>query len=277
MFKVSALLLALVGAAAARLNTAVERDLSNTLVFDNDEFQVEVTGNSNVPKYVFFSKDEPDDKHKVMFQAMYEVDGDGNKFGTSNIALPSLKWTISDEEVADDGSLVFWINATQPAKSCKNSNEDRFSTFALRNELFNGTVKFDVILDDYDWCENATEALHLVWKMNQDKKDDAAEGEEPVDEAEDKLCFSDNICFNITTTANVTNSDGESTEIPVKLESGNGAPITIVYERFNGSLYHDPQFGYFEKEEEETKCTKGFFRCLLQRFREMLGRFLPWK
>jgi hypothetical protein len=62
-----------------------------------------VTGQENVPKYMFTS-DALGTTYKIMYQKIYETDAFGKK--VSQVSMPSLKWAFSQD--ATDSS-VFYI------------------------------------------------------------------------------------------------------------------------------------------------------------------------
>ena len=219
--------------------------------YDLDGFHVTITGNGNVPKYTYYSDEFPESKYKVMFQQIFESK-DGQKVGNSMVSLPSLSWVVDDES-----ATVFWWNAT----------DDKLGHIAFRNELFNGTLKFDVILDNYEWESSDADALNLVFKMSNSSEsgtdrhlqDEGVEGE-PATTDPTKLCFygsggtdEGQVCFLIVDTATATSFDSEggtiTTDVNVTLDYDGGVGIKVTYARFEGNLTHDPSFGYVAEEE----------------------------
>jgi hypothetical protein len=236
--------------------------------YDLDGFHVTITGNGNVPKYTYYSDEYPESKYKVMFQQIYESKN-GQKIGNSLVSLPSLGW-----EVDDESATVFWWNAT----------DDKIGHIAFRNELFNGTLKFDVILDNYEWKSTDSDALNLVFKMTNSSQngtgrllqDIGVEGE-PATKEPTKLCYygsggtnEGQVCFLIvdTATAATLNADGNTTskDVKVTLDYEGGTGIKVTYARFEGNLTHDPSFGYAVEEE------MGFFARFFAMFKSFFSK-----
>jgi hypothetical protein len=226
--------------------------------YDLDGFHVSITGNGNVPKYTYFSDEFPDSEYDVMFQKIYESK-DGQKVGNSLVSLPSLDWVVDDES-----TTVFWWNAT----------DDKIGHIAFRNELRNGTLKFDVILDNYVWGSSNADALNLVFKMSNSSGTGQSEGE-PATTDPTKLCFygsggtgEGQVCFLIVDTATATTLDGNgtrvTTDVNVTLEYEGGTGIKVTYARFKGNLTHDPSFGYVV--EKATGIFARFFSLLSSLF-----------
>lgn len=257
------------------------RLLQGTQMYENDDYIVEITGNSNVPKYTFASTSDPEAKQKVMFQKLFETN-DGQKIGPSNIALPSLSWvfadasgTTTDEETGVNTTVTaFWINGTD--------SKGRFDTLAFYNVLNDNAVKFDVIIEGYDetWSTEA-DALNLVWKMTVETDDEEEEVEEesdPTTEDDTQICFDEGteVCFSIveTATATTTTQDAEGNDVEVQTDVNatlfyeGGSGITIQYARFEGNLVHDPETGFSDTEEEEL----GFFARFRLFFRNLFSR-----
>jgi hypothetical protein len=227
--------------------------------YDLEGFHVTITGNANVPKYTFYADEFPGSKYKVMFQQIYESKN-GSKIGQSTVSLPSLKWVVEDES-----STVFWWNAT----------DSKIGHIAFRNELSNGTVKFDVILDNYEWESAEADALNLIFKMSNSTEtsvrqlqDDGIEGE-PAATEPTKLCYlgsngteEGQVCFEIVDTATATSVDSggnvTTKDVNVTLDFVGGTGIKVSYSRFEGNLTHDPSFGYAVEQEEKL----GFFASL---------------
>ena len=151
----------------------------NTKEFGNDDYTVSVKVKSNQPRFYYWANNDPNkSKYRVAFSKIYESKG-GTKVGGSNLALASIDWIIEEDTEAPGDSVVFWINGTTKEKG--NGNKaDRFSVLSFRNEIVNGTIKFDVIVDDYSWVSTTADTLDLEWKLTNSTGADTDTDEEPV-------------------------------------------------------------------------------------------------
>jgi hypothetical protein len=244
---VTAAALFLVGAAAAP---------GGNLFFSTSTYNISVTGNGNVPKYTFTSTNTDSAEnfnvtYKIMYSKIFETDAVGKKLKT--ISLPSLNWDI--ERDATDGN-VFWINCT----GANGGQTVPWTDLAFKNTYSNDTVKFDVILDGYQWFDTAATAfLNFAWKFSNEDEPEENEGGLVPDAgagAATQKCFGNGLlCFDIVSTANVTNSSGITpTDVELSFDGADG--ITVSYTRFYGNLYHDPEFGFATT--KSTACDGGF-------------------
>jgi hypothetical protein len=239
-------------------------------VFDNDEFSVEITGNGNVPKYTFFSKANPEYKYKCMFQKLFESK-EGSKVGPT-ISLPSLDWTFS----TFDDETAFWINGT---------GSDKFSKVAFRNVLQDESIKFDVIIEGFQFSDDA-DALNLIWKMSNSTggaddfktsfEESLDDGEVVSESTDTELCYygangkSDTqVCFTIvdTATATVDEEDPKEVAVSVSLDDAEGG-FKLQYARFEGDLFHDPSLGFGLV---NIDLDFGFFGNILDSFQNMFN------
>lgn len=265
-----------------RVNAPVaarRRQLEGVTTFENADFLVQITGNSNVPKYTFSSKTGPDkNTYKVMFQKLFESTG-GKKIGNSNIALPSLTWVMKDVSPGPNNETVFWINGTDLKGSA-------FKTLAFRNVLLGQTVKFDVIIEGYKYTSAQADALNLSWKLSNSTGSDgrALQVEDaPSVVNNTAICYygasgtnSSEVCFAIVDTATATDAEGAKKDVAVKVlvDSEEGGGVTIQYARFEGDLMHDPQFGFGLRGVDKAR-KGGFLASIKDRFSTFLKRFFP--
>ena len=151
----------------------------NTKEFSNDDYTVSVKVKSNQPRFYYWANNDPNkSKYRVAFSKIYESKN-GTKASGSNLALASIDWIIEEDTEAPEDSVVFWINGTTKEKG--NGNKaDRFSVLSFRNEIVNGTIKFDVIVDDYSWVDPTADTLDLEWKLTNSTGADTDTDEEPV-------------------------------------------------------------------------------------------------
>ena len=241
-----------------RLHHIVDRTLQGVSTFENDNMIVKVTGNFNVPKYTFQRKGNAT-IYSVFFSKIFESKA-GKKVGKSQISLPSLKWAFKD--VSTSNETRFWINAT----------DGPFDVLALYNKIINDTIKFDVILDGYQFEVADADAFNLVWKMSSKQGEGGNETEDsvPATKNETHLCWSGNdVCFSIVGTAAATAGTAEPVDVPVDItfsEDNDSKGIMISYGRFVGNLFHDPSFGFTST---KPKASKGFFARLLGFFAKL--------
>lgn len=231
---------------------------AENLSFDMGEFSVDINGNQNVPKYVFESAALSNSTYKIMFQKIHETDADGNQLFKQS--LPSLNWEFEQD---DDDEFVFWINCLGAKGAGKTVP---WESLKFKNTLFNSTVKFDVLLDGYKWSDDAATALNFAWKFSSSEEgeeeaeedlDETDGGLAPVDESATEVCFGDGLfCFDIVSTADVVDPvSGNVTGTTDATLSFNGEEgVTVTYQRFDGNLVHDPEFGLIGDSEDDDEC-----------------------
>lgn len=241
--------------------------VAENLSYNMGEFSVDVNGNQNVPKYVFESEALSNSTYKIMFQKIYETDDSGNQLYKKS--LPSLNWEFVQDE---DDQSVFWINCLG-AKG--NGGSVPWDSLKFKNTLFNATVKFDVMLDGYDWSDDAATALNLAWKFTtsgedeeeaEEELDETDGGLEPVEETATEVCFGDGLfCFDIVSTADVLDPTSGNvtgtTDATLSFDGQEG--VTVTYDRFDGNLLHDPEFGIIGESSDDCGGILGGLFCLL--------------
>jgi hypothetical protein len=272
------LLLSSMVAVQGRLFTPA-RELAGVEVFENDEFLVEVSGNGNVPKYTFSSKDDPEHKYKVMFQKVFESKLD-QKIG-STISLPSLNWTFG---LDTEDESAFWINGTE-----KDTGSAKFSKLAFRNVLKDNSLKFDVIIEGYQFGADA-DALNLIYKLSNStvaggsvksvQEESLEDGDAPSESTDTKICFNgangksdQEVCFSIVDTATATDGEEEPVDVAVSVSLDNAeGGIKLQYARFEGDLMHDPTFGFLS-----VDVSFNFFDSFLNFFRNFWNALFWWR
>jgi hypothetical protein len=250
----------------ALMATTLKTATATNLEFTRDGYSIEVNGNQNVPKYTFTAAADTNTTYKIMFQKIYETDASGKKVGRP-VSLPSLTWAF-EPDVAD--LSVFWIRNTEV--SGKGSSLP-WTKLEFKNRLFNDMVKFDVILDGYQWSSVDATALNFAWKFSATTDEDEEEEELPEESdpglAPDagaeptEVCFGNGImCFDIAKTADITNpTTGAVTVVDVALSFDGTEGVTVSYKRFVGNLYHDPSFGFVAEDDGECEGIIGAIIC----------------
>jgi len=200
---------------------------NNNVHVETDNFVVDANGNQNVPFYSYYLKSNDEERHSVKFSQLYECIGGGGavpsksstpncqKYGPSNLALPSLSWSFSDVQESN-GVLGFNITVT--------STESRFDFFQLRNHVRKNAsheLKFDVVIQGYNWVSSNPDArLALLFILN---------GEESAEYWE---------------VAPTASSDGDTILVESSADAdNNGRKEYVIYNHFDENLVHDPIFG----------------------------------
>jgi len=225
-----------------------------SVVVENDDFAVQVNNEQN-PKYFFWRRAEPARRWKVQFSQMLEIGANGTDVPGSRIALSSLRWEFefpdepepepepepeSEPEVAND--LPFALTGTFE----ENKKDPRFSSVRFEQHLaFDAAeMKFDIALLDYAWVSDDPDArLRLEWKLL-----DQGDGESSTAECGAGCCAGE-VFFGAAGEAET------GTARAVRASLGCGAKLTVTYDHFDGSLYHDPSFGYAQ---EATTSSSSF-------------------
>jgi hypothetical protein len=217
------------------------------VILNNSEYSVQVNGNVNniVPFYTFYHQSAPEDVYRMQLQKMVEIEN-GNNVGGSNIALPSLDWTV---ELIEGETFAFWLNATGGVN-------DPFDVMAFRNELLDRTIKYDFILEGYEFVSDTADFLTLEWKLSNATGPSGS----PYLAEEDQICYfggqgteADAVCVDITSTATATNNSVAPpvvSSVDVTLAEDGGF-VVVSYAKFVGDLFHDPEFGTKNK---KLKC-----------------------
>lgn len=238
------------------------------LTYTGSGIEVKVTGNGNVPKYTFSSTEEGSTEYKVMFQKIDETEA-GNNVAGSNLSLPSQGWTFVDN--MDD--------AETPNFTITTTDSDRFTKLEFVNRIVEDTVKFDVVLDGYNWVSENADTVNLYWKFEAKCGDDGEEDDSAEDgtdedngtttrrrhlrklqdgeevEADTELCLDgcndEKVCFGVVDTA--VTDDGSTVDVSISNDDG---MIQISYNKYDGDLLHDPSF----RIDEET--SRRCFFCM---------------
>lgn len=223
------------------------RGLAETL-YQFNGFKASITGNGSAPEYTFSTDDVPGRQYRLKFQEVYESKA-GARIGSTSISPSSLNWVV-----ANVNASVFWWNAT----------DDKIGHIAFLNQLFDDSLKFDIILDNYVWEASDSDALNLFFKLSNYSGSGESQGP-PATTEPTELCFFDSggsnpgkVCFGIVGTATATTSGGSSSvsvALSYRFDSDEG--ILVTYTRFQGNLTHDPTFRFDPAEQV------GFFARLL--------------
>jgi hypothetical protein len=231
--------------------------VSSVSTFKNSQYTVQLSGNGKVPKFSFYLNANASDAWNVQFQQLFEAQISGKsykKIGPSNVALPSLNWNIS-ESTSDKEKISFTMKGTPKKKGTFESIS--FVNHLNLSDTNNDTkpsdlpaLKFDVLINDYKWTNNTNETVLVLAFSFQ-----GSGGDLDVNKDGDTVTL-DGAYFYINTTAisytKTSSSMWSSTlnakmVIPSSSESGSDSSsgmIWLVYDKFSGSLMHDPELGF---------------------------------
>jgi hypothetical protein len=158
--------------------------------------------------------------------------------------------------------------------------DSKIGYIAFRNELFDGSLKFDVILDNYAWEASDSDALNLFFKMSNYSGSGESQGP-PATTEPTELCFfgargtsQGKVCFDIVNIATATTKDNggnpvtKDVNVALSYRFDSDEGILVTYKRFQGNLTHDPSFGFAPEEE-----ARGFFAQLLAFISFLLSLF----
>ncbi len=157
--------------------------------------------------------------------------GEDSKVPTTTDALPSMTWDFSETNVTDDGKTHFNI-----------TSQGGPYTIQFRNHLAEDTsLKFDVKITGYEFeSEHENASLVLGFSLKAKRSGMQVQDRERENETK-RVNFGRNAHFGANKSAQAQNgtigvgvSNGES--------QGNQMAY-IAYERFNGTLIHDPEIG----------------------------------
>jgi hypothetical protein len=253
---------------------------STTTQFKNSQYTVQLTGNGNVPKFTFYLNSNASNVWNVQFQQLFEAQiakGIYKKIGPSNVALPSLDWAIS-ESTSDKEKITFTMKGTPKKKGSFESIS--FVNHLNLSDTNNDTkpedlpaLKFDVLINDYKWTDNTNETVLILAFKFQGR---GGNGDLDVNKDADTVTL-DGAYFYINTTAvsfTKTSSSMSSSTLNVKMilptssESGNSSSsssgmIWLVYDKFTGSLVHDPELGFGQGPDPNDDGLPGWAVALI--------------
>lgn len=192
-----------------------------------DTLKLVFTGRQNVPKFSIQALNSTAE-YTVQFQLMFQStnQGTGGRIGPTNVALPSLTWQFSDVDEDDQGNVEFNFTST----GGHGSRPVPGLQFRMHIENNSTSMKFDTLIDDVTWDSNA-EYFVICYQLQQqggDAVNASIQGE--------TVSFGESAFINVNDTASTP--QGPASALLV-LDSGNSP--CMVYERFDGSLEHDPE------------------------------------
>jgi len=228
----------------------VEEFGTGNLRVTNDRLFVEIVGNQNVPKFTFrrFTSGSPTVSYRVKFQHLYESANVNTiqRLPATQIALPSLRWSFSDWKI-EDKKLHFTITGTG------RGDFDSVQFFVHIPEE-GDDFKFDVRLNGFGsnyWTSDAG-AVVLGYKIQELN----ANGEEDVslksieNNSRYEVEFGRRGYLVVEKEAYLTSDQNKERSFDVRVFTQGNGMIYNTYERFAGSLTHDPTLGYREEDNE---------------------------
>ena len=208
---------------------------------ENEEYNYEYNGDSS--KSIESVKDEENNstyggEYKLQFSQFFETDNDGKKSSHSTISLSSLSWEFTQPIVIlhddDDCTQETTFNITNT-----NPQDGYWSKLVFVNHLYmvdnSSSLKFDVVIEDYEWQDSNSAYLVLSLMYN---------GGENATVENSTLASTGNSYLYINPTAySYPNSSNPSINETVQATFTDSGKVEISYSRFTGSLVHDPTFG----------------------------------
>jgi hypothetical protein len=138
---------------------AVVCGTTQNFTLSNDDFAVNVTKNSSIPKYSFHLVESPEDHCVINLEQVRECIGTLAKcvpVPSTSLALASVNWTFTDA-VETNESISFSMVGT---------GTSRFASLSIDNVLLKSgnttKIKFDVVLTNYTWTSTSSLAKLLV-------------------------------------------------------------------------------------------------------------------
>lgn len=191
-----------------------------------DNLSLVFTGQQNVPKFTVQNVNSPE-VYSVQFQVVYQSTSQGTtgKIGPTNIALPSLTWQFSDVVQDSVGNVEFNFTST----GAHGPRDVPDLEFRMHIENNSTSMKFDTLISDVNWRSNANYFV-VCYQLQQQ-----GGGASNATIEGNTISFGESAFINVNGTA--MTSEGAASALLV-LDSGNSP--CMVYERFVGSLEHDP-------------------------------------
>jgi hypothetical protein len=225
---------------------------SNNWECQTGNFVVQVNGNQQVPKYSFFlsgngtddytygSSSVDGEVYKIQFSQLNEL-ADGQK--TSTFSLSSLSWQFTTPKVVD----------TSPDKDCtstetqfeitsQNDPKANFESITFVNHLADSnntsSLKFDVIITNYQWQDASSDSLELLFTYTGGS-------------ANDNATYTNSTTYSVGTSYISINPvaygyvdlTDPSVNQTVSVTFDADGKFGFIYSKFNGSLVHDPTIG----------------------------------
>jgi len=223
--------------------------------FQNDQVQIKVTGNGNVPSYfvTFLGNGE---QFKLSFDSVFTADdknGDGayqknddsiikSKDGGFSKSLPSSSWEFTGPEKDPNDGIHFNITSVdlgQTNSGGKNSvtpYED--AKIQIRNHVWSpqsASLKFDLLFDGFDFGSTPERTLLVMQYQMQGN-------EFSINSADNQILIGTSGYFSYLPTA--TNNIGGVVNVGMSyILKANQLTVYLAYPRFSGQLVHDPTVG----------------------------------
>jgi hypothetical protein len=227
-------------------------------------FVITVTGNQNVPFFTFYlnsttqgsnsTNSSSSSQYTIKLMHLYEATNTGGKLqmvGGSMIALPSLTWSFSTPMVvqrnwtSSNGSIECHQETTFNVTNNGQDKKSRWSNLVfvnhLRNQDTNDRVKFDVVLEDYQWV-STTNTTVLALDASLLSSNPSQNSSLSVNNNTNTVNVG-SAYFNATNWANI---QPQNVNVSVNITSdGSNNGFSLIYSHFptGSSLYHDPEFG----------------------------------
>jgi len=152
---------------------------------------------------------------------------DDSRVPDSVQALPDMSWIFSEIETAGDGTTHFNITSQGAAFTIQFANH--FGTDA--------SLKFDIIIENYEFISDSEDAMLVLGFQLLE-----GESEQETVQSWNRIDFGENAYFETESTANAS---GETINVGVTkgTDEGEESLAYLAYERFDGTLVHDPKIG----------------------------------
>jgi len=227
---------------------------SDNIYVENENIAIRVTGGQNVPMYSFWDPAQTETKYDVKFILLFEIideNQDGNynpdedtQVPLSTRALPAMSWLFSEIETADDGTTHFNI-----------TNQGAAFTIQFRNHIGNdASLKFDIVIENYEFVSESEDVMLVLGFHLLTGELETEEEEEPVQTGE-QITFGEDAYFETEPTAIAS---GETINVGFSHGTEEGDSLAYVaYERFDGTLVHDPTIGISGGDDDAKDLISG--------------------
>ena len=192
-----------------------------------DNLNLVFTGRQNVPKFTVQNVNSSE-VYGVRFQTMYQstTQGKSGRIGPTTVALPFLTWQFSDVVQDSEGNVEFNFTSTGAHGPIDEPNLQ----FRMHIENNSTSMKFDTLISGVNWRSNANYFV-VCYRLEQQ-----GGGALNASIQGNTISFGESAFINVNDRA--VTSEGVVSAMLV-LDSGNSP--CMVYERFEGSLEHDPE------------------------------------
>ncbi len=239
----------IIGFSSKTPSASPENGNNKNVYFENENIAIRITGNENVPQYQFWRPSEnltinETTTYQVKFIKLFEfIDENGdNTYNPENEssvpqstdALAALAWDFTNITTDTDGMVHF--NMTS-------SGRDYTIQFNNHFDPADASIKFDIILEDYEFISNHENAslvlgFHLV----------STEKEMNQIQSQHEIQFGEDGFFDVAPHANTT---AANVSMPVGLsnaEEGENMMAFITFPNFEGNVTLDPTIGFLTED-----------------------------